>query len=326
MNRHPIRADVDAMRTFNRFYTRFVGALDEGHLDSTFSLAEVRVLYELAQIDANRHIGDDGIAGVTARAISEALGLDAGYLSRMLKAFRDRGLTETQPSREDRRQMLLTLSEEGRKTFLPLYKAANDEVAAVLDSLLPENQRRLLAAMETVQEVLGEEGVEKREPYILRPHRIGDMGWVVSREAQLYAREYGWDQSFEALVAEIVAQFLRDFDASCETCCIAEKDGEPVGAIFLINAGTNDAGEAVAKIRLLHVEASARGLGIGGRLVDEAIAFARDHGYARVTLWTNDVLSSARKIYKAAGFQLAEEESHHSFGKDLVGQNWELKL
>jgi DNA-binding MarR family transcriptional regulator/GNAT superfamily N-acetyltransferase len=314
---HP-PADVQAMRAFNRFYTRFVGALDEGHLDSAFSLAEVRVLYELAHADAER--------GLTARSIAAALGLDAGYLSRMLKVFRDRGLIEAQPGEKDRRETLLSLSEEGRAVFAPLYDAANTEVGSVLDGLSPSNRQRLLSAMATIQNVLSDKDDERREPFVLRPHRIGDMGWVVQREAVLYAREYGWDGSFEALIAEIVAKFLRDFDPKREICFIAEMGAEPVGAIFLIDGGTNDAGERIAKIRLLHVEASARGLGIGKRLVDEAIHFARDHGYARVTLWTNDILAAARRIYQAAGFELVEEEAHHSFGKDLVGQNWELKL
>lgn len=306
-------AEIEAMRAFNRFYTRFVGALDEGHLASPYSLAEVRVLYELAQA---------GAAGVTARAIAEQLGLDAGYLSRMLKGFRKHGLVEATAGELDRRQVLVSLSEAGRAAFAPLFDAANAEVAGVLSALAPASRKRLLDAMATVEALLS--GSPPAESFVLRPHRVGDMGWVVSREALLYAREYGWDISFEALVAEIVAKFLRDFDPAREICYIAERGGEPVGAIFLIDGGTGDGGQAIAKIRLLHVEASARGLGIGSRLVDEAVRFARERGYAKVVLWTNDVLASARKIYQAAGFKLTAEEKHHSFGKVLVGQTWEL--
>ncbi|AXS42023.1 helix-turn-helix domain-containing GNAT family N-acetyltransferase [Breoghania sp. L-A4] len=315
MHDGPPRADVEAMRAFNRFYTRFVGALDEGHLGSAYSLAEVRVLYELAR----------GEGSVAARDLREMLGLDAGYLSRMLKTFRDRGLVDAHASADDRRQVLLSLSDAGQAAFAPLYEAANAEVARVLDGLPPDRHRRLLAAMQTMRAVLDGE-TRQRAAYVLRPHRIGDMGWVVSREALLYAREYGWDASFEALVAEIVATFLRRFDPAREICFIAEMDGEPIGAIFLVNGDVEGDAAGLAKIRLLHVEPCARGLGIGRRLVEEAIRFARESGYRRVTLWTNDVLTSARRIYQAAGFELVEEEHHHSFGKDLVGQNWELLL
>lgn len=302
-------SEIRAMRRFNRFYTRLVGALDEGHLESPFSLAEVRVLYELAHRERP-----------LAREIGEALGLDAGYLSRILKRFRDAGLIDTEADANDRRQTVLSLSDRGRETFAPLYAASNAEVGRLLGDLSPAHRARLLESMAEIQRLLARQGSEPE--VILRPHRPGDMGWVVQREALLYTGEYGWDDSFEAMVAEIVATFLKNFDPAREACFIAELDGVPVGAIFLI--ASDEAG--TAKIRLLHVDAEARGHGIGRRLVAAAISFARERSYARVKLWTNDILTAARRIYQDAGFRLVEEERHHSFGKDLVGQIWELDL
>ena len=259
-------------------------------------------------------------SGPLAREIGEALGLDAGYLSRILKRFRDAGLVETEPDLSDRRQTVLSLTDRGRETFAPLYAASNAEVGRLLAGLSCGQRERLIAAMAEITALLDPPAALPQ--LVLRPHRPGDMGWVVQREALLYTREYGWDGSFEALVAEIVATFLKTYDPAREACFIAELEGEPVGAIFLISSDE----EGTAKIRLLHVEARARGLGIGRRLVAEAVRFAREHGYARVKLWTNDVLTAARKVYQDAGFRLVEEEPHHSFGKDLVGQIWELEL
>lgn len=298
-----------AVRAFNRFYSRQAGLLKEGLLKSEFSLTEARVLYELATRD-----------GLTATGIGRELGLDAGYLSRILKKFEARGLLDRAPSRRDARQSVLELTAAGRAAFKPLDEASQAEFTAMLEKLTAEQRERLLAAMATIRTLL-EEGTEPEPPFILRPHRPGDIGWVISRQAALYHREYGWDESFEALVAEIGAEFLKSFDPERENCWIAERNGEVVGSVFLVRQS-----DEVAKLRLLYVEASARGLGLGRRLVAECIAFARAKGYKTLTLWTNDVLVSARRIYEAAGFTLVAEEPHHSFGKDLVGQNWDLEL
>ena len=299
---------VAAVRRFTRFYTRQIGVLHEGLLDSPFSLAEARVLYELAHRETP-----------TAAELGKDLGLDAGYLSRILRGFAKDGLLARTPSREDGRQSLLALTAKGRKAFAPLDRRSRDEVGAMLADLAPAEQARLIEAMRTVETLLGRETAPPA--YVLRPHRPGDIGWVIHRHAALYAEEYGWDGSFEALVAEIGAKFVREFDARRERCWIAERDGEIVRSVFLVKQS-----DAVAKLRLLIVEPAARGLGIGHRLVDECIRFARQTGYRQITLWTNDILVAARRIYEAAGFCLVEEERHHSFGHDLVGQYWALDL
>lgn len=300
---------IAAVRKFNRFYTKQIGILREGLLDSPFSLTEVRVLYELS-----------GGAHSTASKLRKDLSLDAGYLSRILKGFEMRGLVRKTSSEADARQTLLSLTPKGRKVFAPLDHRANEEVRELLGSLSVDEQTRLVRAMETVEELLGERTADK-EPYILRPHQFGDMGWVVHRHGALYAQEYGLNEQFEALVAEIVAHFLRNFDARRERCWIAERDGEILGSVFLVRGG-----DQVAKLRLLLVEPKARGLGIGGRLVAECIRFARQAGYRKITLWTNDVLIAARRIYEKAGFRLVEEERHSMFGPEWVGQTWELTL
>jgi DNA-binding MarR family transcriptional regulator/N-acetylglutamate synthase-like GNAT family acetyltransferase len=300
---------VEAVRRFNRFYTRQIGALREGLLDGPFSLTEARVIYELAQTD-----------GAAASELGETLGLDAGYLSRILRRFREQGLIDRQPSPTDGRQSLVSLTEQGRAAFGTLNEGSRAQVGAMLGALQPEERKRLVAAMETVERVLGARP-EPRVPYILRPHQPGDMGWVVHRHGVLYAREHGWDETFEALVAEIAAKFIQHLDPRRERCWIAEREGGIVGSVFLVKHT-----EDVAKLRLLLVEPSARGLGIGHRLVAECIRFARLAGYRKVTLWTNSVLHAARKIYEQAGFQLVHEEPHHSFGHDLVSQTWDLEL
>jgi DNA-binding MarR family transcriptional regulator/N-acetylglutamate synthase-like GNAT family acetyltransferase len=300
---------VAAVRAFSRFYTRQIGLLEEHLYDSEFSLTEVRVIYELAQRD-----------GLTASDLGRDLGLDAGYLSRLLKRFEARGLVIRTPSEHDARQSVLALTPEGRAAFAPLDQASHDEIAAMLDRLPADERESLVAAMRRVQRLLGG-APEPEPPYRLRGPRPGDIGWVVHRQGLLYATEYGWDQTFEALVAEIAAAFVKNFDPARENAWIAEREGEIVGSVFLVRQS-----DEIAKLRLLYVEASARGLGLGRRLVDECIRFARDRGYRTLTLWTNDVLVSARRIYEAAGFRLVEEERHHSFGKDLVGQNWVLDL
>jgi GNAT superfamily N-acetyltransferase len=253
-------------------------------------------------------------------ALGRDLGLDAGYLSRILRGFERRGLVKRSPSPEDRRRSLLRLTPKGRSTFDDLDARARDEVAALLSPLDSVAQRRLLESMRTVQTLLGT-SVDPRAPYVLRPHRPGDMGWIVHRQAVLYAQEYSWNQEYEALISRIVADFLDHFNPALERCWIAEREGEIVGSVFLVKHPERD---GVAKLRLLYVEPSARGLGIGGRLVNECTRFARQAGYHTLTLWTNSVLVSARRLYQAEGYRLIQEEPHHSFGKDLVGQTWEL--
>jgi len=300
---------IAAVRRFTRFYTRHIGVLREGLHASPFSLTEARVLYELA----NR-------AAPTAADLARDLGLDPGYLSRILRGFAQRGLLVRARSQDDARQSHLSLTPAGREAFAPLDRGSHEEVAAMLGPLSEGAQARLIEAMSTVAQLLGQRPRDAT-PYLLRPHQEGDMGWVVSRHGVLYAQEYRWNMEFEALVAEIVAAFIKNFDARRERCWIAEIDGAPVGSVFLVKQSDD-----VAKLRLLLVEPQARGLGIGARLLAECIRFARLCGYRTLTLWTNDVLVAARRIYQAAGFRLVAEEKHHSFGHDLVGQNWELDL
>jgi len=300
---------VDAVRRFNRFYTKQIGVLHEGLLGSQFSLTEVRVLYELAQRKKP-----------TATELGNELGLDPGYLSRILRGFEKRGLVEKTPSKADGRQNLLSLTERGRKTFAPLNARSHEEVAALLGTLSAVEQSRLVGAMHTIERLLGARP-EPKVPYLLRPHQAGDMGWVIHRHGALYAQEYGWDETFEALVGEIAAKFIKEFDPKRERCWIAERDGEIVGSVFLVKKSAR-----VAKLRLMYVEPKTRGLGIGSRMVEECIRFAGNVGYRKITLWTNSVLVAARHIYKKAGFRLVAEEPHHSFGHDLVGETWELKL
>lgn len=300
---------VASLRAFNRFYTRHMGLLDEGLLHSEFSLTESRVLYELAQRD-----------GLTASDLIRDLGLDAGYLSRILKRFEKHGLLAKRPSPADARQSLLSLTPAGREAFAPLDSASRQEIGAMLATLPSGDRDRLLAATETVSCILAGRPVPS-EPYLIRPLQVGDIGWITHRQGLLYTREYGWDETYEALVAEILAAFVKSFDPERERAWIAERGGEIVGSVFLVKKS-----DAAAKLRLLYVEPSARGLGLGHRLVAECIAFAKTKGYGTLTLWTNDILHAARRIYEAAGFRLVEEESHHSFGKDLVGQTWNLDL
>ncbi len=300
---------IEAMRAFNRFYTRQTGLLDEALLKSSFSLTEARVLYELA----NRE-------GMVASDLVRDLALDPGYLSRLLKKFEERGLVERAAMEADSRRSEITLTLAGRQAFAPLNEGSNDQVQALLDRLPRNDQDRLVKAMQVVRRLLGD-GAEPRVPYLLRPLQVGDVGWIAHRQGLIYAQDYGWDETYEVLVAEILVAFVRNFDPKWERSWIAEREGEVVGSVFVVRKSPE-----VAKLRLLYVEPSARGLGIGRRLVDECIAFARAKGYETLTLWTNDILGSARRIYQAAGFTLAEEEHHHSFGKDLVGQTWNLDL
>jgi DNA-binding MarR family transcriptional regulator/N-acetylglutamate synthase-like GNAT family acetyltransferase len=300
---------VEAVRRFNRFWTHRVGVLQEGYLESPFSMTEVRVLYELAHSE-----------GTTASELGKELGLDAGYLSRILRGFQESGLIAKKPSETDGRRTLLRLTEAGREIFAPLDARSREHIGAMLDNLSALEQGRLIEAMRTIERLLGT-SPEPKVPYLLRQHEPGDMGWVVHRHGVLYNREYGWDERFEALVARIVADFVDDYDPAKERCWIAERDGEIVGCVFVVKVS-----DKVAKLRLLLVEPEARGLGLGTRLVEECIRFARSRGYEKLVLWTNSVLDAARRIYEEQGFEMVEEEEHHSFGKDLIGQDWELKL
>jgi DNA-binding MarR family transcriptional regulator/GNAT superfamily N-acetyltransferase len=301
---------VRAVRQFNRFYTRKIGVLNEGLLGSPLSLTEGRVLYELAQREST-----------TASELAQELGLDSGYLSRMLKSFAAKGLITKRASKSDGRQIILTLTDRGREMFAVIDARSRDEIAALLGSLPTSHQTQLVAGLERVERLLGLRGEQAQLSYILRPHQPGDIGWIVHRHGVLYAEEYGLDTTFEALVARIAADFVENFDARRERCWIAERDGEIVGSVLLVRDS-----EEIGKLRLLFVEPTARRLGIGRRLVSECVAFARRAGYLKLTLWTNDVLISARRIYEANGFHLVREEPHHSFGCDLVGQYWELPL
>lgn len=304
-----LAARVDAVRRFTRFYMLFAGVLHRRLLDSPYSLTEARVIYELAHHET-----------ATAAELAGELNLDSGYLSRILKGFEKKGLIARRPSESDGRASLLTLTEAGEAVFAELNARSRAEFATKLGRLGEAEQAEVVEAMARIQARLAE-GAPRRAPYILRPHRPGDMGWIVHRHAVLYSEEYGWDESFEALVARIAADFLDTFDPKGEHCWIAEMDGEVVGSAFVVRDSDD-----VAKLRLVYVEPKARGLGIGARLVEEAIRFARQRGYRKLTLWTNDILVAARRIYEAAGFQLVQEERHHSFGHDLVGQYWELDL
>jgi DNA-binding MarR family transcriptional regulator/ribosomal protein S18 acetylase RimI-like enzyme len=306
----PVRDEqVSAIRAFNRFYTRKIGVVD-GMASSPFSLAEARVLYELAHREKP-----------TATEIRKELGLDAGYMSRILRNFEQKKLVAREQSKTDERQRFLSLTPKGRRTFTPLDKRSDHDVAAMIAAVPPAERNRLIEAVETVRTLLGDKTEPAKTPYLLRLHQPGDMGWIVSRQAILYVEEYGWDGTYEALAAEIVASFIRNYDAKRERAWVAERNGERVGAVFVAKAS-----DEIAKLRLLHVEPQARGLGIGQRLVEECVRFARQAGYQKMTLWTQSILHAARHIYKQAGFQVVREEKHHSFGKDLTGETWELRL
>ncbi len=306
---HAPSSQVEAVRQFGRFYTRRIGVLRGGLLESPYSLAEARVVYELARRES-----------ATATLLAAELDLDMGYLSRLLGRLQKHRLLASEPSTEDGRVKVLSLSPEGRTAFGALDAASRRQVEEILLDLSEEERRRLVRAMGSIQRILGP-AEEERVPYMLRSHQPGDMGWVVERHAVLYSREYGWDEQFEALVAEIVAKFLRKFDARREHCWIAEREGVNVGSVFLVRKS-----DTVGQLRLLLVEPEARGLGIGKRLVAECTRFARQAGYRKITLWTNDVLGAARHLYEEEGYRLVKEEPHHSFGHDLVGQHWELTL
>src|SRR5215470_19101943 len=300
---------VQAVRRFNRFYTRQIGVLQEHLLHSRFSLTEVRVLYELAHRQ-----------NLTAVDLRDELGLDRGYLSRMLQGFQTHGWLKATPSRADRRRVFLSLTTKGRKVFAPLDRRSSDEVGTMLAQLSPLRRENLLTAMHEIERVLGENKELSQQvatsDFTLRSHRPGDMGWVVQRHGELYWQEYHYDERFEALVAEIVAEFIQNLDPARERCWIAENEGERVGSVFLVKKSAS-----VAKLRLLLVEPSARGLGIGKRLVNECVEFAKAAGYKKILLWTQSELAAARGIYKSAGFELKAEERHDSWSrKNLLAE------
>jgi DNA-binding MarR family transcriptional regulator/GNAT superfamily N-acetyltransferase len=302
---------VQAVRAFNRFYTRQIGALGEAYLNAPFSLTETRVLYELA----HRAQGAPRRAGEIARQ----LGLDAGYLSRILQKFQKRRLIARRRSAEDGRRSDLLLTKAGRAALAPLERGAARQVAAMLRPLSNGERARLVDAMQTIERLLVAPRAEVKLE--LRGPRPGDMGWVVERHGRIYSEEYGWDERFERLVARIVAEFMETCDARRERCWIAEYGGRPVGSIFLVRHS-----DEVAKLRLLLVEPSARGLGVGKRLVSECVAFARERGYKTMTLWTQSMLLPARHIYETAGFRLVKEERHAMFGPEMTGETWDLEL
>jgi len=304
------RADqIAQIRSFNRFYTKQIGLLREQFLETRFTPTQARVLYELGRSSP-----------LSSTALIEELGLDKGYLSRLIKAFEKQGLVKRETSLEDRRISHVSLTAKGRREFERLDQRSRDEIAGMLTAMSQPRRAQLAAGMRAVRESLGDPD-ESQQDVILRTHQPGDIGWVVARHGELYAQEFGWDSTFEGLVAEIAGAFLKNFDAARERCWIAERGGERLGCVFLVRQS-----DKVSKLRLLLVEPTARGLGIGGRLVNECVVFARQCGYRKLTLWTNDILVSARRIYELAGFRLLKEEKHHSFGHALVGQFRELNL
>ncbi len=301
---------VRAVRRFNRSFTRQIGVLREGLLHTPYPLTEARIIFELAERD-----------DLTASDLGRELGLDAGYLSRILGRFEQHGLLEKVRSETDGRQRLLRLTVEGQRAFQVLNQRSREEIAEMLRELSDADQCRLLEAMQTIEDVFHTR-LKYSEPFILRPPEPGDMGWVVQQHGLVYAKEYGWNEQFEALVAKVVADFITNFDSDRDRCWIAETGGEIVGCVFVVH--TED--KEVAKLRLLLVDPKARGRGLGAHLIEECIRFARRRDYHTLVLWTNSVLVAARHLYQKAGFQLVVQEPHHSFGQDLVGETWELPL
>jgi DNA-binding MarR family transcriptional regulator/GNAT superfamily N-acetyltransferase len=302
---------IAAVRRFNRFYTKKIGVLSEAFLNTPYSLTEGRVLHALAHRD-----------GATATWLCEELGLDPGYLSRILRNFEEQKLIFRSPSPQDGRQTLISLTPAGRDAYEPLDRASQSDIGNLLAPLPEADQERLVGAMRTVSILLGDATEAGTRPaFILRSHRPGDMGWVTQRHGALYSEEYGLNERMESYVAEVVAKFLREFDPAREHCWIAEQNGAPVGSVFLVKESDD-----VARLRLLIVDPKARGLGVGRRLVEECIRFARQAGYRQITLWTHSVLTAARRIYAATGFEIVETEEHDEFGPVLTGETWTLLL
>jgi DNA-binding MarR family transcriptional regulator/GNAT superfamily N-acetyltransferase len=304
-----LEGQIAAIRGFSRFYTSKLGIIEPKLLDSDWTLQEARIIYEIAQRP-----------GCTASDLARSLGLDAGFLSRTLQALQRRRIVARRPLATDRRAYELALSAKGRAAYAELDARSRRAVAALLNELDTQARTTIVNAMTTIERTLAPP-IRRAAGFVLRSHRPGDIGWVVSRHGALYAREYGWDIGFEAMVAEIAAQFIRTYDPRRERCWIAELNGEPVGSIFLVKAS-----DQVAKLRLLLVEKQARGLGVGQALTEQCIHFAKDAGYRSITLWTQSILVAARGIYQRAGFHRVKEERHHSFGVDLVGETWEIEL
>lgn len=300
---------ISAVRHFNRFFTRQIGVLQEGLLHSPYPLTDARILFELGYRDR-----------VTASDLCRELGLDAGYLSRILSRLEQQGLIKKVRAQNDGRQRLLRLTSHGQDAFALLDQRSRDEVLELLNELNIDEQQNLLQAMQTIESILTR-GLKYSGPFFLRSHQPGDMGWVTHRHGRLYAAQYGWDEHFEALVAQIVADFIKNYNSEREHCWIAEMHGEIVGSVFVVQSS-----ETVAKLRLLLVEPEARGMGLGSQLVEECIRFARRCGYHKLILWTNSVLLEARHIYQKKGFKLIAQEAHHSYGHDLIGETWELQL
>ena len=305
---HVFEQRVGAVRRFSRFYTRRIGLLQDGLLETQFSLTQARVLYELA------HKPD-----CTATDVVAALGIDHGYLSRILRNFEERGLISRKRAKDDGRQIVLALTAKGQLAFGALDKRSQKDMGAMLRGLSEAEQERLVAAMGTIETLIERE--PNKRSYTLRAHRPGDMGWVVAKHGELYAKEYGWDHTIEAITADIVSAFLKNYDPKRERCWIAEMDGEPVGSIFLVRDSDD-----TARIRLLIVDPKARGLGVGRDLARRSIAFAREVGYAKITLWTHAVLTAARAIYEREGFKLTRQWVHEDFGKPVESETWELLL
>ena len=305
----PTDERIAAFRRFNRFYTQKIGVLEAGYLQSPFSLTEARVLYELAQRPNS-----------TATEIGTILDLDNGYLSRILGHLESRRFIRRTQAEQDGRQRLIQLTASGQKAAAALNERSQTQAGSLLARLTNSEQETVISAMTSIQSALGETATN-HEPYIIRPHRIGDLGWIVYRHAMLYSQEYGWNQQFEALVAEIASQFLKKYDPGRERCWVADRAGETLGCVLLVRRS-----KKVAQLRLLLVEPSARGLGIGKRLVEECVRFAREAGYSKIVLWTHDVLRAARSIYQKAGFQLVATGSHADFGPQVTSETWELSF
>lgn len=301
---------IEEVRAFSRFYTSIMGWLDQGLLQSKFTLTEARVIFELA------HRGATDVAEVRS-----AMQIDGAHLSRILSRFDSAGLIARTRSADDGRRQVVELTKAGREAFETVNERSDEQAKRLLEGVTPDDRGTLLTSLRSVRTILGDDVARALAAIVIRPLRPGDLGWVVERHGALYAEEYGWDQTFEALVAKIVADYGVSHDSARESAWIAELNGVRVGCVFCVRADDD-----IAKLRLLLVDPSARGHGIGSRLVDECVRFARQVGYREMTLWTNDVLTAARRIYERTGFELVDEDKHHSFGHDLVGQNWNLTL
>ena len=302
-------ATIDAVRDFNRFYTNFLGVLTKAYLDSPYTLTDVRVLFE---------VGSHG--GIAASTLTRDLHLDPAYLSRILKRFREDGLIETRPDPDDLRSQIITVTDKGQEQFLEYVRRSRAQIAGHFKALALGEPERIVEAMRTIQATLGADR-NALPPVVIRTHRAGDIGWIVQSQARFYTEEFGWDNRFEGLVAEVAGDFLSEFNPDKDRCWIAERGGVNVGSAMVA-----DGGEGIAKLRLLYIDKSARGLGLGKLLVNECIRFSHDAGYRQLSLWTNDILDAARGIYIKAGFRLVAEEKHRMFGPELNGQTWVLDL